>query len=142
MIAETGTRIDWWIITRDTIFIVVYLVIITVFLSSNDIEIWQAIILLLLYFVHILLMKFNRIYEVAIKKSVARTLEIRELNKIADKEISHFHQNLNSRALTIEMIKGINCRVEGNYIIFDNYVKKKIKPITSVRLREGGLTYA
>jgi len=36
-------------------------------------------------------MKFNRIYEVAIKKSVARTLEIRELNKIADKEINHFH---------------------------------------------------
>lgn len=91
LIAETGTRIDWWIITRDTIFIIIYLIVITVFLSQNDIVIWQAIILIVLYFVHIMLMKFNRIYEVAIKKSVARTLEIRELNKIADKEINHFH---------------------------------------------------
>ena len=68
-----------------------YLSVITVFLSYNDIQIWQALILLVLYFVHILLMKFNRIYEVAIKKSVARALEIRELTKIANKNISHYH---------------------------------------------------
>lgn len=37
LFAKVGTRIDWWIITRDTIFIIVYLVVITVFLSSNDI---------------------------------------------------------------------------------------------------------
>lgn len=84
-------------------------------------------------------MKFNRIYEVAIKKSVARTLEIRELTKIADTEIEHFHKNLNSRALTIDMIKTVNCKVEGNHIIFDNYVRKKIKPITCVKLRDGGI---
>lgn len=95
--------------------------------------------MLLLYFVHILLMKFNRLYEVAIKKSVARTLEIRELNKIAENEIDHFHKNLNSRALTIEMIKSVNCKVEGNHIIFDNYVRKKIKPITCVKFRDGGM---
>jgi Ca2+/Na+ antiporter len=90
-----GTRIDWWIITRDTIFIIVYLIVITVFLSSNDIEIWHALVLLALYIVHILLMKFNRYYEVAIKKAVARSLEIKELTRIASKDISHFHQNLN-----------------------------------------------
>lgn len=112
---------------------------ITVFLSANDIVIWQAIILIVLYFVHILLMKFNRLYEVAIKKSVARTLEIRELNKIADTDISHFHQNLNSRAITIEMIKTVSCKVEGSYIIFDNYVRKKIKPINCVKFKEGGI---
>lgn len=87
-------------------------------------------------------MKYNRIYEVAIKKSVARALEIRELTKMADRNIADFHQNLNSRCLTIEMIKTVNCKVEGNYIIFDNFAKKKIKPITCVKFKDGGLTYA
>lgn len=66
-------------------------------------------------------------------------MEIRELNKIAEKDIEHFHKNLNSRALTIDLIKTVNCKVEGNHIIFDNYVRKKIKPITCVKLREGGV---
>lgn len=91
MYAKAGTRIDWWIITRDTIFIIIYLVVITVFLSENDIQMWHALVLLGLYFVHIMLMKFNRVYEVAIKKSVARSLEIKELTRVAHKDISHFH---------------------------------------------------
>ncbi len=64
---------------------------ITVFLSEKDIQMWHALVLLLLYFVHIMLMKYNRVYEVAIKKSVARSLEIKELTRIAHKDISHFH---------------------------------------------------
>jgi len=39
------------------------------------------------------------------------------------------------------MIKQVNCKVEGNYLIFDNYVRKKIRPITSVKLREGGIPF-
>lgn len=35
------------------------------------------------------------------------------------------------------MLKAVNCKVEGNHIIFENCVKKKIKPITCVKLREG-----
>lgn len=37
-------------------------------------------------------MKFNTSYEVAIKKSVARSMEIKELKRIARTNISHFHQ--------------------------------------------------
>ena len=128
MIAEAGTRIDWWIITRDSIFIIIYLIVITIFLNGNDIAIWMAVILLVLYLVHILLMKFNHIYEVAIKKAVARSMEIRELTRIAHKDISHFHKNLNStRTITIEMLKQIDYRVEEKYIIFDPFNRKKIK---------------
>jgi len=83
--------VDWWIITRDTIFILCYLICISVFLYGNSVEMWQAIVLFVLYFVHIILMKYNHLYEVAIKKSVARSLEIKELKKIAKNDISHFH---------------------------------------------------
>jgi hypothetical protein len=72
-------------------------------------------------------MKFNYIYEVAIKKSVARTMEIKELTKIANNDISHFHRNLNSRCVSIEMLKKVDYRVEEKYIIFDPFHRKKIK---------------
>lgn len=79
-------------------------------------------------------MKFNYLYEVAIKKSVARSLEIKELNKIAIKDISHFHKNLNSRSITIEMLKKVEYRVEEKYIIFDALNRKKIKdPIVVIK---------
>ena len=79
LIADNATRVDWWIITRDTIFILCYLIVLTVFLIGNAVQIWKAFVLFGLYIVHILLMKYNHIYEVAIKKSVARRMEIKEL---------------------------------------------------------------
>lgn len=136
MIAETNTRVDWWIISRDTIFILIYLIVLTVFLIGNNVQLYKAIVLLVLYFVHILLMKFNYMYEIAIKKSVARSMEIKELKKICAKDISHFHRNLNTRALTIEMLNRVQYKVEDNLIVFDHFISKKIKPITCVKIRE------
>lgn len=137
LIAEPGTRVDWWIITRDTIFILVYGTVLTLFLWGNDISDWKGIIMFVLYIVHILLMKYNHIYEVAIKKSVARTMEIKELKKLAKRDITHFHRNLNSRGLSIEMLNKVPYRVEENYIVFDPLNKKKIKKISCVKFREG-----
>jgi hypothetical protein len=81
--AENGTRIDWWVISRDTIFFVIYLIVITIFLSSNSITIMNALILFFLYIIHIFAMKFNSLYEVAIKKNVARFMEIKEFTRVA-----------------------------------------------------------
>jgi len=81
--AEPGTRIDWWVITRDTIFFIIYLIVLSVFLSSNNITVLNAAIMFALYIVHIFAMKWNSIYEVAIKKNVARLMEISELTRIA-----------------------------------------------------------
>jgi hypothetical protein len=39
------------------------------------------------------------------------------------------------------MIKTTNFKVEGNHIIFDNLMKKKIKPINCVKLKEGPIPY-
>jgi len=39
------------------------------------------------------------------------------------------------------MITSISFKVEENHIIFDNLIKKKIKPITCVKFKEGSITY-
>lgn len=127
MIAETGTRIDWWVITRDTLFFMIYLIVITIFLSSNSITLTNALILIVLYVIHIFAMKWNIIYEVAIKKNVARFLEIKELTRLAATDIDFFHQNLNSRAVTIEMLQKLDYKVEDKYIVFDHQYRKRIK---------------
>lgn len=93
MIAEIGTRVDWWIITRDTIFILIYLIVLSAFMSGNEIEWWKALVMIGLYIVHIILMKYNTIYEIAIKKAVARNMEVKELKKIVKSDISKFHCN-------------------------------------------------
>lgn len=114
-------------ITRDTIFFVIYLIIITLFLSSNSISTGNAVILILLYIVHIFMMKWNVLYEVAIKKNVARGQEVLELTGLAKKDVSFYHQNLNSRAITIEALVSLDYKVENKYIVFDQRYKKKIK---------------
>jgi len=103
------------------------LVVITLQLASNNITISNALILVILYMVHIMLMKFNSVYEVAIKKNVARSMEIKELTGMANTQIDVFHRNLNSRALTIETLKKLDYKVEDKYIVFDDNQRKRIK---------------
>jgi hypothetical protein len=73
------------------------------------------------------MMKFNSTYEVAIKKNVARSMEIKELTSTANKQIDVFHRNLNSRALTIETLKKLDYKVEDKYIVFEDNQRKRIK---------------
>jgi len=64
-------------------------------------------------------MKLNHSYEVALKKAVAGILEVRELNRLAREDISHFHYNLDSRTPCIEILNKINYRQEGDILIFE-----------------------
>lgn len=98
----------------------IYLVVITLQLASNNITISNALILVILYAVHILMMKFNATYEVAIKKNVARSMEIKELTSMANSQIDVFHRNLNSRSLTIETLKKLDYKVDDKYIVFED----------------------
>jgi len=70
-LADKKTKIDWWIISRDTFFVMTYLAIFSGFLFGNSIALWKAIVLMVLYLFHILAMKYNYIYELYIKKTVA-----------------------------------------------------------------------
>lgn len=37
LIVEEGTLIDWWIITRETLFMVIYVIAISYFLYGNEV---------------------------------------------------------------------------------------------------------
>ena len=93
LIVEEGTFIDWWIITRETIFILIYLTLISIFLYGNKVEMWSAAVLFVLYIVHIFLMKYSNKYEVALKKALANFMELQELKRIARsrKETCRYH---------------------------------------------------
>lgn len=107
MLAEKGTRIDWWIISRDTVFIIVYLSFLSGFMKGNEIDYWKPIVLFVLSLIHVLLMKYNSVYEIAIKKAVARNMEVKELKKIVKEDISKFHTNqeMFSRRITYEELR-------------------------------------
>lgn len=90
----------------------------SIFMVGNKIENYAIIVLNIIYFIHIFLMKLNYTYEVAIKKHFASFLEIRELNRLAKEDISHFHNNLDSRHPSIEILNKIEFKQEGDVLIF------------------------
>jgi len=152
------TRIDWWISIRDSTLFIIYLAVMSFFMIDNDISDLQIYILIILYILHIVLMKNNHTYEVALKKTFASMLEVRELNRLANDDdnngMQHFHYNLDTRFPCIEMLNKINFRQEGDILIFENMVNKntapggqfmarqnnqvryRMKPIHRIRIRE------
>lgn len=79
----------------------------TGFLNGNLVQSWKPIVLFGLYIVHIFLMKYNYAYEIAIKKALARFMEVKELKKICREDISKFHCNPEtySRRITSEHLR-------------------------------------
>lgn len=92
MIVAEGTLIDWWIVSRETVFFLLYLAIMSTLLNGNRVELFGAVILLFLYIVHIFLMKYSSKYELVLKKILAQRMEIKELTRIAESgEMWRFH---------------------------------------------------
>mmetsp|Transcript_33602 Transcript_33602/g.51744 ORF Transcript_33602/g.51744 Transcript_33602/m.51744 type:complete len:178 (-) Transcript_33602:1405-1938(-) len=123
--AAENTRIDWWISTRDSVLFVLYLVLMSYFMIGNRIENFAVYVLLVIYFIHVILMKMNHAYEVALKKAVASFLEICELKRLAADNIKHFHYNLESRFPSIEVLNKINFKQEGTILVFESPVGQK-----------------
>lgn len=116
--ADENTRIDWWISIRDSVLFLLYLSVMSYFLVGNVIEDYAIYCLVVIYFLHVFLMKLNHSYEVALKKAVAGFLEVKELNRLAREDISHFHYNLDTRTPCIEILNKINFTQEGDILIF------------------------
>ena len=115
----------------------IYLIAISIFLFGNKVELWNALILFVLYIVHIGLMKFSSKYEVAIKQALANSLEIKTLAKIAREDITRFHMNLKTEAISIEMLNKVNFTLRGDYIIFkDSLIRKKLRLSNSIKSGE------
>jgi Ca2+/Na+ antiporter len=103
LIVAEGTLIDWWIVSRETAFFLLYLAVMSGLLYGNKVELFGALILICLYILHIFLMKYSSKYEIAIKKILAQTMEIKELKRMANnQEIYRFHQTLKSESICIE----------------------------------------
>lgn len=92
------------------------------FMSGNQIENYAIYTLLLIYIIHVVIMKMNHTYEVALKKNVANALEVDELNRLANEDITHFHYNLEARTPPIEVLNKIQFRREDgtDVLIFEN----------------------
>lgn len=115
----------------------IYLIAISVFLYGNKVELWNALILFVLYIVHIFLMKFSSKYEVAIKQALANSLEIKTLAKIAKKDITRFHMNLKTEAISIEMLNKVHFTLKGDYIVFkDSLIRKKLRLSNTIKSGE------
>jgi len=93
------------------------------FMIGNAIEDYAVYVLLVIYMIHVVLMKLNHVYEVALKKGVASYLEVRELKRLADSNIEHFHFNLDSRYPSIEILNKIHFKQEGDILIFEGGAK-------------------
>jgi len=68
---------------RDSILFLIYLGTMSYFLVGNVIEDYAIYSLMAIYVLHVTLMKMNHTYEVALKKSVASIMEVRELKRLA-----------------------------------------------------------
>ena len=71
LIVQEGTLIDWWIVSRETAFFLLYLAVMSGLLYGNQVDVSGSVILLVLYIVHIFLMRYSSKYEVVIKKMLA-----------------------------------------------------------------------
>ena len=89
---------------------VLYLCLMSYFMIGNQIENYAVYILLVIYMIHVILMKMNHAYEVALKKGVASFMEVNELKRLAHENIEHFHYNLESRFPSIEILNKIKYR--------------------------------
>ena len=76
--------------------------------------------LIVIYLLHVVLMKMNHSYEVSLKKGVAGWFEVRELKRMANEKIEHFHFNLDQRTPCIEVLMKIKFKQEGDILIFDS----------------------
>lgn len=94
-------------------------------------------ILIVLYVLHIFLMKYSSKYEILIKKKLAIHLEKKELNRIGKNEMYRFHRSLKTQALSIEMLNKINFELIDGYISYtDTGIRVKLEPIVCVKLGE------
>mmetsp|Transcript_10168 Transcript_10168/g.17138 ORF Transcript_10168/g.17138 Transcript_10168/m.17138 type:complete len:343 (-) Transcript_10168:801-1829(-) len=125
------------------------------FMKDGTIDEYAVYVLLIIYLLHVVIMKMNHNYEVALKKAVASFLEVRELNRMAHENINHFHYNLDSRFPCIESLNLIKFKQEGDILIFENQnvqvarqmqgqflgkanneIRYRMKPIQRIKIRD------
>jgi hypothetical protein len=123
---QEGTLIDWWIVSRETVFFLIYLAIISLLLVGNEVQLYGAIILVVLYVLHIFLMKAGTLM----------TLPV-HIESENQPQIFRFHQNIKTEALCIEQLNRMEFSIVNGFIVFTNtLIQYKLRPINCVKLGE------
>ena len=67
MFSKAILSLTWWPLLRDCIFYIIALIVLIAFFANEEIEYWEALILLLIYVSYVIFMAFNERAEAAVK---------------------------------------------------------------------------
>jgi len=126
-------EIDWFTGYREMLTYIITLFAVAMCLLSNDIVLWNAIIMIVIYFIYWLFMQFNQVIEKKFKSAVGDTKE--EDPRLSDSEIKRIH-GLKRRKLlnTPEAILKEKYRYENGYVLCEY---KGVKAKAMARQVEG-----
>jgi hypothetical protein len=99
------------------------------FMQGNTIQAWQTYLLVFIYILHVTIMKMNHTIEVVFKRTAAEIMEVKELKNLATNDIHLFHNNMDSRNPSIEVLNTVHYRQEGDILIFDMTYTPKFEQI-------------
>lgn len=75
-------KLTWWPLFRDCMFYSIALIVLIVFFTDEKIEWWEALILIITYFLYVTFMKYNH----KIEKSVKRLLKSNKVSTLDSKQ--------------------------------------------------------
>ena len=75
-------KLTWWPLFRDCMFYSIALIVLIVFFSNGKIEWWEALILIITYFLYVTFMKYNH----KIERSVKRLLKSNKVSTLESKQ--------------------------------------------------------
>lgn len=75
-------KLTWWPLFRDCMFYSIALIVLIVFFSDGEIEWWEALILIITYFLYVTFMKYNH----KIERSMKRLLKSNKVSTLDSKQ--------------------------------------------------------
>ena len=128
LIAGSLGEIDWFTGYRELITYSVVLLVISMCLITNDIVLWNTILLIVIYFFYWLFMQFNQVIEKKFKSAVGEKKE--EDPRLLDEEIRDLHRLKRRNVLnTPEAIMKEEYQMENGYVMCEyNDIKLKTTP--------------
>ncbi|XP_064620799.1 sodium/potassium/calcium exchanger 2-like isoform X2 [Lineus longissimus] len=79
-------ELTWWPLFRDVFFYSIDLILLMVFFDDNYIKWWEALTLLIFYFLYVLFMKFNGTVEVFVKTKILTLCKKNQVNSVHSAE--------------------------------------------------------
>ena len=118
MLAGKLGRIDWYTFLRDTFTLCVVLLSISLLLINHAIVFWNALIMLFIYIIYTLVMKFNKSLERFLRKKVELREKFKLPKRLQGEELHQMHFNPRGRRFSISQLKFEDYQIIDGNIIF------------------------